>query len=109
MFSVIRAYEGGQAVFAIEHDGGSQGVRHMATAGRVPAEWAAILDRANREQDEKDGGEVDYLFDAPMALAEAMCGYRHDTPWPEGQKPESTLLIQKKGPGLFGRLFGNRA
>ncbi len=111
MFSVIRGYEGGQAQFAIEHDGGSQGVRHIAAAGKVPAEWAAILDQASREQDEEDQGaaEVDLLFAAPMALAEALCGYRHDTPWPEGQDPEPTLLVGKKSPGLIGRLFGNRA
>jgi hypothetical protein len=108
MFSVVRGYERGQAVFAIEHDGGSQGVRHMATAGKVPVQWTAILDQANREQDEEDQGdaEVDHLFDAPMALAEALCGYRHDRPWPEGQEQEMTLLVEKKGPGLLGRLFG---
>jgi hypothetical protein len=44
-----------------------------------------------------------------MALAEALCGYRHDTPWPDGKKPDSTLLVPKKGPGLLGRLFGGRA
>jgi hypothetical protein len=77
MFIAIRGYERGQAVFAIEHDGGSQGVRHIAAAGQVPAEWAAILADAYRAQDEEDkGDEVDHIFDAPMALAEALCGYR---------------------------------
>src|SRR5262245_8833849 len=49
MFSVVRGYERGQAVFAIEHDGGSQGVRHMETAGKLPPEWSAVLDQASRE------------------------------------------------------------
>lgn len=108
MFSVVRGYEHGQAVFAIEHDGGSQGVRHMATAGRLPAAWNAVLERASREQDEEDrkGAEVDILFDAPMELAETLCGYRHDRPWPEEQEQKMTLLAEKKGPGLLGRLFG---
>ncbi len=108
MFSVVRGYEHGNAVFAIEHDGGQKGVRHMATAGTLPAEWSAVLERASREQDEEDRGaaEVDVLFDAPMELAEALCGYRHDRPWPEGQAPKMTLLVEKKGPGLLGRLFG---
>jgi hypothetical protein len=108
MFSVVRGYQRGQAAFAIEHDGGSQGERHIETAGKVPAEWAAVLDQASRKQDEEDQGtgEVDHLFDAPMALAEALCGYRHDRPWPEGQEQQMTLLIQKKSPGLLGRLFG---
>lgn len=108
MFSVVRGYDHGQAVFAIEHDGGQQGVRHMEIAGKPPAAWTAVLDQATREQDEEDQGdaEVDYFFDAPMALAEALCGYRHDRPWPEGQEPKMTLLVDKKGPGLLGRLFG---
>jgi hypothetical protein len=108
MFSVVRGYERGKAVFAIEHDGGSQGVRHVESAGKVPAEWSAILDQANREQDEEDRGEaqVDVLFDAPMALAEALCGYRHDKPWPDGPPHEMTMLADKKGAGLLGRLFG---
>jgi hypothetical protein len=106
MVIAIRGYEGGQAVFAIEHDGG-QGVRHIAAAGKVPAEWAAILDQANREQDEDDqSADVDHLFDAPLALAEALCGYRHDTA-PEDL--QMTPLVPKKGPGLIGRLFGSRA
>jgi hypothetical protein len=108
MFSVVRGYEQGKAVFAIEHDGGSQGVRHMETVGKAPAAWAAILDQASREQDQEDQGdaEVDYLFDAPMALAFALCGYRHDKPWPDGPQHEMTLLAERKGPGLLGRLFG---
>ena len=109
MVSVVRGYERGQAVFAIEHDGGSQGVRHIATAGKVPAAWTAVLDQANRTQDQEDQGdaEVDYLFDAPLALAEALCGYRHDT---GDEEQEMIPLVQKKGAGLIGRLFGgNRA
>jgi hypothetical protein len=67
MFGVGRGYERGQAVFAIEHDGGGQGVRHMQTAGMLPAAWTAILDQANRQQDEEDDdpAEVDHLFDGP--------------------------------------------
>ncbi len=108
MFSVVRGYERGESVFAIEHDGGQQGVRHMETAGTLPAEWPAILDRLSRDQDAEDAGdnEVDFLFDAPLDLAKALCGYRHDEVWPEGQEPDITSLAEKKSPGLIGRLFG---
>jgi hypothetical protein len=110
MFSVVRGYERGKAVFAIEHDGGQQGRRHMAVAGTPPAEWSAIFERLSKEQDEEDAGadEVDCLFDAPVDLAKALCGYRHDEVWPEGQEPAETPLAEIKGPGLFGRLFGRR-
>jgi hypothetical protein len=108
MFSVVRGYERGKAIFAIEHDGGTHGARHIATAGTIPAAWNPILEKANREQDEEDAGEamVDFVFDAPAALAEALSGYRDDAPWPEGQEPKSTPLVEKKRPGLLGKLFG---
>jgi hypothetical protein len=108
MFSVVRGYEGGKAVFAIEHDGGQQGVRHMETTGTLPAEWPAVLERLSKDQDEEDAGEaeVDHLFDAPLELAKALCGYRHDEVWPEGQEPTVISLAEKKSAGLIGRLFG---
>jgi hypothetical protein len=108
MFSVVRAYERGKAVFAIEHDGGQQGTRHIETAGKLPAEWSAIFERTSREQEEEDQGaaEVDFMFDAPMELAAALCGYRHDKPWPEGPPWKMTPLTDKKGPGFLSRLFG---
>jgi hypothetical protein len=110
MFSVVRGYERGKAGFVIEHDGGQHGPRHVATAGALPAEWAPILTRLTRQQDEEDrsAAEVDFIFDAPVELAFALCGYRHDKPWPKGQQPESTLFVERKGSGLLGRLFGRR-
>jgi len=83
-------------------------VRHIATTGEAPAEWAAILAEANREQDEADQQdiEVDHFFDAPLALAEALCGYRPDA---EGPEREMTPLAKRRGPGLLARLFGSRA
>lgn len=108
MFSVVRGYERGKAVFAIEHDGGSQGVRHIATAGTIPAAWGPILEQASRQQDEEDAGDatVDFVFDAPPALAGALCGYNDDESWPEDQEEEFRPLVEKKRPSLLGKLFG---
>jgi hypothetical protein len=108
MFSVVRGYERGKAVFAIEHDGGTHGARHIATAGTIPAAWNPILAEANRQQAEEDAGDAmaDFVFDAPAALAETLCGYRDDGPWPDGQEPRFTPLMEKKKPGLLERLFG---
>lgn len=107
MISVVRGYERGKAVFAIEHDGGNHGPRHMAKAGALPAQWDAILGRLSRQQDKEDQGpaEVDFLFDAPLDLAKALCGYRHDRAWPKGKEPVETPLVVKKG-RLLRRLFG---
>jgi hypothetical protein len=108
MFSVVRGYEHGKAVFAIEHDGGQQGSRHIAVAGAPPPEWPAIFERLSKEQDKEDAGddEVDFLFDAPLELAKAFCGFRHDEVWPKGQEPVETPLCEKRSTGLMGRLFG---
>lgn len=108
MFSVVRGYEHGKAVFAIEHDGGTEGPRHIAAAGTVPAAWGPILEEANRKQDQEDAGDamVDVVFDAPAALAEALCGYRDEALWPEGPEAAFTPLVEKKRPGLLGRLLG---
>lgn len=108
MFSVVRGYEDGKAIFAIEHDGGQFGNRHISAAGTLPPEWPAILKRLSAEQDEEDSGaaEVDCLFDAPLDLAQALCGYRHDEVWPDGQEPIETFLADRKKPGLLSRLFG---
>lgn len=110
MVSVIRGYERGKAVFAIEHNGGESGVRHLAVAGSPPPEWPAIVKRLTKQQDKEDAGaaEVDFLFDAPLELGDALCGYRHDRSWPKGKVPVKTVLIEKRGRGLLGRLFGGR-
>ena len=111
MVSVVRGYERGKAVFAIEHNGGEHGSRHMSVAGTAPAEWAAIRARLTKQQDKEDKedeGEaaVDFLFDAPLELAKVLCGYRHDERWPKGKAPAKMRL--RKKPGLLGRLFGKR-
>ncbi len=110
MYSVVRGYENGAAVFAIEHDGGEHGPRHMATLGKLPPEWSAIRKRLGQRQTREDRGvaEVDFMFDAPLELAKAICGYRFDEEWPKGQPPEETALVDKNKFGLLGLIFGKR-
>lgn len=110
MYSVIRGYENGVAVFAIEHDGGQHGVRHMATLGKLPPEWTAIRKRLSQRQTREDRGaaEVDFMFDAPVELAKAICGYRFDEDWPKGQAPEETALVVKNRLGVLGLIFSKR-
>ncbi|HAH08763.1 MAG TPA: hypothetical protein DCL54_04700 [Alphaproteobacteria bacterium] len=45
--------------------------------GALPPEWAAIRDTQAGLQSSGDGS-IDYLFDAPLELAKAVCGFRHD-------------------------------
>jgi hypothetical protein len=115
MGSVLRGYSDGRASWAIEHDGGSKGPYHMEVDGVPPPEWPAIRERLTKEQEAEDADEgmVDCLYDAPMELAFALCGYRHDQPRPEGQELKFALVGRPKGSngrgvmaalsGLFGR------
>ena len=110
MGSVARGYQDGSALWSIEHDGGAQGVYHLSVAGDPPAAWAEIRDAAIREQDGEGGtgSDVDCLFDAPIALAGALCGYRHDRDWPTAETQSFTLLTTKLRTGGVLGLFKAR-
>jgi hypothetical protein len=56
------------------------------------------------------------MFDVPIELAAALCGYRPDQVGPNGEDPVFTLLMRplppreprREGPGWLARLFGAR-
>jgi hypothetical protein len=74
MWSGAYGLRDGRQVWAIEHDGDQE---HPASkvSGSPPAELAAITEELARKQAEPDNADVDYLFEAPMALTTALCGY----------------------------------
>ncbi len=109
MYSVARAYSDGEAAWSVDHDGGRQGPYHLAVAGEPPPEWPVIRDRLTEEQKREDAGDgsVDCLYDAPIELAKALCGYRHDEARPEGQELKFTPLVPKKtGGGAMMKVLG---
>jgi hypothetical protein len=78
--------------------------------GEPPEAWAAVYQTLRRKQDESDAAnaQVDLMFDAPLELAKAVCGYRVDD-----FEPPFTLLegpgapkVAQKPKGLFAKLFG---
>ena len=80
MYSVARLYQDGQAVWSVDHDGGTHGALHLDVSGKAPPELAAVRERLNAEQ-EKAGGdeaETDYIFDVPADLCDALTGYKFD-------------------------------
>jgi hypothetical protein len=107
MFSVARGYAYGQAVWAIEHDGGQKGSSHLAVAGDPPPEWAAVRQHAERQQAEEDAqaAEVDFVFEAPMDLALALSGYRFDE-CAETPLEFRPLVRKASGDGGLGKFFG---
>jgi hypothetical protein len=110
MFSGVRACRNGQALWHVIHDC-EDGIYSLATGGEVPPDFGPIRDRLIAQQD-KAGGEtagVDYIFDAPMLLAEAVCGFRDDMDDPP---PFTELDLAGRPAGARGgwlkALFGRR-
>jgi hypothetical protein len=93
MCSAATGWKNGKEVWAVIHEA-ERGLEHLAEDGRLPPELAAIRDRLGAE--EADG--VDYIFDVPVELAEALTGFRHDRDFPgaaEGDQPFEILTATR--------------
>lgn len=66
-----------EPVWTVTHDGG-KGPLHLETTGRPPPELGPIRDHLVAKQRRQAGKGVDHLFDVPIELAAAICGFRHD-------------------------------
>lgn len=75
MGSGVKAYRNGRRVWAVDYDGGN-GPAEPTVEGEAPAELADILARQRQQQAEAGDEPVDFMFDAPLELARAVCGFR---------------------------------
>ena len=93
MFSEAARWQDGRQIWSIRHDA-QEGIKHLEANGELPPTFLSIRNRLTSEQ-EAAGGEragVDYIFDIPVELAEALTGFRHDKVLPElGEKPFEAL------------------
>lgn len=95
MASAAFQYKDGAKVWDVVHLSG-EGLYHLAVDGAPPALLATIHAEMKATQDEQGGADagVDCLFDVPLMLATALCGYRHDEPaLLSGETLEFTELI----------------
>ncbi len=74
MWSAAYGLRDGVQLWAIEHNGDQEHLESNAS-GSAPAELAGVTDELARMQAEPGNEGVDYLFEAPMALTTALCGY----------------------------------
>ncbi len=114
MVSEARAYRNGEAVWQVSHDC-EKGLNDLTVIGELSPPAEAVRARLMREQD-KAGGEkadVDHVFEIPIEIAAAVCGFRHDALPVDGEpvftELEQTLPPRAPGKGILqmiGSLFG---
>lgn len=104
MASAAFQYKDGAKLWDVVHLS-EQGLYHLAVDGTPPALLAAIHAEMRATQDEQGGADaqVDCLFEVPLMLATALCGYRHDEmALLSGQTLDFTELVPA-APGAAGR------
>jgi hypothetical protein len=107
MFSGVRFCEGGRERWWVLHDA-EKGIYDLSMGGDLPAEFAAVRERQFGEQDAEGGSAagVDFIFDVPTGLAEAITGYRAEGG--PGEPPvmsELKPIRRKRPPGFLAGLF----
>jgi hypothetical protein len=107
MFSSSEGWENGNLIWKVAHASES-GPRHLQEHGLLPKEYLSVKERllAAQQREDENSREVDYMFDVPLELAEAIVGFKHDKAIDarfEVFEPEA-----REGPaggGLLSRLF----
>jgi hypothetical protein len=108
MVSGAMAAANGEIVWSVIY---GEDAQHPEVRGTAPAIYDAILAEQMRANDDQEGDvQADYIVEAPLALAAAVCGYRPD----QGMNGEGLPVFTaakpvggaspKKG-GLLGFLF----
>jgi len=79
MASASFLYKNGVKVWDVVHLA-EEGLYHLAVDGAPPPLLDTIHTEMKAAQDEQGGldADVDWLFEVPLMLATALCGYRHD-------------------------------
>jgi len=104
MFSCAEEWENGDLIWRVSHASGSS--RDLEEQGSLPGQYLDIKERllAAQQREDKGAHEVDYVFDVPLELSEAIVGFKHDRILDrrfEILKPVAATA----GGGLLSRLF----
>jgi hypothetical protein len=100
MCSTASGWKNGQRIWHVDHDSETS-VENLTATGELPAEFAGIHRELQAQQDaEGPDGCVDYIFDVPVKLTEALTGYNYAE-----NSGDWHLLVPASTPSLWGRLF----
>ncbi len=94
MCSSATGWKHGRTMWSVLHDA-QRDIEHLEAAGDLPSTFAAIRERLLASQQAAGGrtANVDYIFEVPVVLAEALTGYRHDAEIPAlGKRPFEVLV-----------------
>ena len=85
MCSSAQGWRNGSEMWSVFHEAATGGISHLETKGDLPAAFNGIRDQQRAKQEAAGGSKagVDYIFDIPVELAQALTGYRHDVAIPE--------------------------
>jgi len=90
MVSASFSYRNGKRQWNITHEA-EKGLENLETEGAPPQVFEDARARNLKLQVEKGEG-VDYIFEVPLEVAEAVCGYRHDRWKFDWGEPQFTAL-----------------
>jgi hypothetical protein len=78
MYSAASEWREGRETWSVVHS--SEEARdHLAVKGTPPDGWTKIRDEFLGMQRGEPGGDVDYVYEIPLTLAERVVGYRSDS------------------------------
>lgn len=93
MVSAAYCYDDGEAVWWASHMS-ENGTYDLTAEGELPDGFAALKDNLFGKQEAEGGtkANVDFIFDVPVELAQAICGFRYDRCEYEWGEPAFTHL-----------------
>lgn len=112
MYSEARGYNQGRELWRVARDPDEMPETELVVTGAPPEPFEDIRAKRVAEQAVEDAGdgEVSYVYDIPLDLAFALCGYRAD----DADEGDLTPVRQPASPraggvsGFFKWLFSNR-
>jgi hypothetical protein len=108
MASSAEVWIGGDRKWWVSHEG-EDGPKSLETQGELPQCFASI--RENMEDAQRaeggDAGEVDFIFEIPLKVAQALVGFKHDENYESVVEGNFVVLSGGKSETrFFSRLFG---
>jgi hypothetical protein len=109
MASSSEMWSRGARVWRLSHQGDTD-PRSLDADGALPESFASIRQQMEEEQrtSDADEGGVDYIFEIPLRVAQALVGFMHDEDCPHLVDGGFVVLSRNEpsGGGWFRRLFG---